>query len=162
MDSMYYNSGEYSDFLVVFLQYALIFGLILFIFSFILYIFYSLGLMKIAQKKGIENAWLAWIPFGNAYILGKVVGPFKFIVDISKPELVLMILPLLTFVPILGSLAGIASMILMYAAYYYVYKEYRGEKANLKIILSIIFPFLIPFFIYGIGKDNVLPKQETE
>jgi uncharacterized membrane protein len=73
-----------------------------------------------------------------------------------------MILPLLSFVPIIGFLAGIASMVLMYAAYYYIYKEYRGEKATLRIVLSIIFPFLVPFFIYGIGKDKVIPKQESE
>jgi len=38
------------------------------------YVLASLGLMKLAENRRIENPWLAWIPFGNLFILGKLVG----------------------------------------------------------------------------------------
>jgi hypothetical protein len=34
------------------------------------YVLMSLGLYRMAKNRGNENAWLAWIPIGNAYIMG--------------------------------------------------------------------------------------------
>ena len=34
------------------------------------YIMGSLGHYTIAQRRGIKHPWLAWIPFGNLWILG--------------------------------------------------------------------------------------------
>ena len=34
------------------------------------YILMSLGLYKLAKNRGIDAPWLAWIPVGNAYIMG--------------------------------------------------------------------------------------------
>ena len=31
---------------------------------------YSLGLMGLANRTGVKNAWLAWIPVANVYVLG--------------------------------------------------------------------------------------------
>lgn len=37
---------------------------------FVRYILYSLGLMGLANRTGVKNAWLAWIPVANVYVLG--------------------------------------------------------------------------------------------
>ena len=127
--------------------------LIIALFIFI-YVILSLALMKIAQKKGIENAWLAWIPIGNSYIIGKIAGPFHFITDIAKPELVLPIMSLCGFIPVVGWLIVLAGSILTYAAYYTIFKEYRGEKATTMIILTIIFGFIaLPIYFHSIAKE---------
>ena len=38
--------------------------------AFARYILFSLGLMGLAKRAGVKNAWLAWIPVANVYILG--------------------------------------------------------------------------------------------
>ena len=32
----------------------------------------SVGLYKVAKRRGIRNAWLAWIPIGSEWVLGSV------------------------------------------------------------------------------------------
>lgn len=45
-----------------------------FIFFVAVYVYISYSLMVIGQKCGVENAWLAWIPVGNAYMMCKAAG----------------------------------------------------------------------------------------
>ncbi len=40
------------------------------------YILQSLSMYTIADKRGVKNAWLAWIPIGDAWVLGKVVDEY--------------------------------------------------------------------------------------
>ena len=43
-------------------------------FGLIFYVYVSFCLMKIAQKLGVENAWLAWIPIVNLWTLVQCAG----------------------------------------------------------------------------------------
>jgi hypothetical protein len=49
------------------------FMVFLFLIGLVCYIFLSIGLMKMAENAGINNAWLAWIPIANYYIMGELV-----------------------------------------------------------------------------------------
>ncbi|MBE0434132.1 hypothetical protein IBX73_11805 [candidate division WOR-3 bacterium] len=40
----------------------------------IIYVYISFCLMTIANKTGTANAWLAWIPIANIYLMCKVAG----------------------------------------------------------------------------------------
>lgn len=42
--------------------------------SLAVYIYASLALMKIGQRRKVPNAWLAWIPIGNLYVLVASAG----------------------------------------------------------------------------------------
>ena len=55
------------------------------------YAYFSYGIQTIANKTGTENAWLAWIPLANVYLLCKVA---------DKPGwwLVLFLIPLVNIV----------------------------------------------------------------
>ena len=44
--------------------------------SIAVYVLYALGLYTIAQRRGIANAWLAWIPMGNLWILGCIADDY--------------------------------------------------------------------------------------
>ena len=125
---------------------------VVFITAIALYVLSSLGLMKIAQSKGVENAWMAWVPIANLYVLGKVVGPFKLIVDISKPEIILPVLFFCGMIPVIGALFSIALMVLYYGALYNLYSQYKGEAATLMLILSIVFFFMGPIYLFNIGR----------
>src|SRR5699024_3156847 len=39
----------------------------------LLHIFMAIGLSKMAKEEGYEKGYLAWIPFGNLFVLGKLV-----------------------------------------------------------------------------------------
>jgi hypothetical protein len=82
-----FNDFNYDDLKIIIPFLIAIFSIV-FLFAAATYIINAAALYRMAKKCSIENAWLAWIPIGNAYILGKVVGPFKCIVDISNPEIV--------------------------------------------------------------------------
>ncbi len=52
------------------MAFSLIIGLVF-------YIFESLGLYAIAKRRGIKNAWLAWVPVGNAWLMGKISDQYQ-------------------------------------------------------------------------------------
>ncbi len=41
------------------------------------YVFTALALYTIAKRRGIHNAWLAWIPFGNSWLLGCISDQYR-------------------------------------------------------------------------------------
>jgi hypothetical protein len=51
--------------IVAFAMFAIIIGIAI-------YIYMAFALMAIAKKAKTENAWLAWIPIGNIYLLTQV------------------------------------------------------------------------------------------
>lgn len=55
------------------------------------YAYFAFCLMTIAHKTGTENAWMAWVPFLNLYLMCKMAG---------KPGwwLVLLLIPLVNIV----------------------------------------------------------------
>ena len=48
------------------------FLLILLVVLLILYVFESIGIMKLAKRKDMENSWLAFVPFARTYMYGKL------------------------------------------------------------------------------------------
>ena len=38
------------------------------------YVYFALALMAIAKKTKTDNAWLAWIPIANLYLLTQIAG----------------------------------------------------------------------------------------
>jgi len=132
-----------------------------FFFSIIGLVFYvlkSYGLYKLAVARNIEYSWLAWIPCGDLYIIGKLIGKLSIAsYEIPMIEIVLpaasIISSAFSGVTLIGPLLVIANLILFFFALYKLYKIYVSDKAELWLILSIIFAFLIPIFIFLI-KDN--------
>lgn len=41
------------------------------------YVLQSLGYHTLAKRRGIANPWLAWLPIGNAYIMGAVADDYN-------------------------------------------------------------------------------------
>ena len=48
--------------------------------SLAVYIFSALGLYTIAQRRGLRNSWLAWIPVANVWILGSLSDQYRYVV----------------------------------------------------------------------------------
>lgn len=59
---------------VVLVVYLLAFG-----FSILVYILQALGTYTIAMRRGINHPWLAWVPFGNLWILGSISDQYQYV-----------------------------------------------------------------------------------
>lgn len=40
----------------------------------------ALALYRIAQRRGLSNAWLAWVPVANAWLLGSISDQYRYLV----------------------------------------------------------------------------------
>ncbi len=75
---------------------SIIFDIVL---SVVAYIFVSLGIKALAKNKGLDKLWLAWIPFFQYILLGKVVGTcFLFRKKVNNLGILVTISSLLTWV----------------------------------------------------------------
>ncbi len=168
--------GILAGFLSIFVIVALI--------SIAFYVFNSLMLYKLAQKRGVENAWLAWIPYGNMWILGKISGPIMLFGKwkIEKPELILLLTPIalivigwifgmFSIIPFIGLLfvviatiiswiGDIAYAIFRALALYRIYSAYVSKKTTLTYSILDIFFFSVttPFFFASILKKDAISE----
>ena len=122
------------------------------------YVLSALGLMKLAQNKGIENAWLAWIPIANFYLLGRIVETVNIGTwEIPRLEIVLpvsfAVVMVLGRIPVLGFLLFIAFAVLMGFVLYRLFSKYRPDQAVLYTVLSIVLG-LFWIFVFIIRNDK--------
>lgn len=68
--------------------------------SLISYILLALGLYAVAKRRGINHAWLAWIPIGNSWLLGCISDQYRYIArrEEKNKRKTLLILEILTAV----------------------------------------------------------------
>lgn len=129
-----------------------------------LYVLKSIGLYKLAVNDGIDNAWLAWLPVGDAYIIAKLIKSLKIgNWDVPNIEIVLPVGYALVIVasgiPLIGALIVIAYTILFLFALYRLYYIYRPDQAVLWLVLSIVLAFMSPIFIFMMRNDR--PAQQA-
>lgn len=72
------------------------------LFTVVLYVLQALGLQTIAKRRGIRHAWLAWIPFGSAWILASISDDFKARRTGKMPKLRYVLLVLTVAVAVLS------------------------------------------------------------
>ena len=138
-------------------SFLLSFGLLSMVVGLVYYVFTSLGLYRMAKSSNLENSWLAWIPFGNTYIIGSIVEEIDFmgqhitnlgIIFLLSPFIVGIASCILSIIPILGWIASFALNILYLvfsvSVLYRMFKCFVGESATLYTILSVIIPFGAP------------------
>ncbi len=130
----------------------------------ILYILKSIGLYRMAKNKEIKQSWLAWIPYGDNYILGSVVkkieiGRFKIPkLEILLPAVELLIIPFC----ILTNLDFILIMIywaLLNITLYKLYLMYSPKNVFALTILTIIFS-VWPIFVFYLSDS--IPSIDNE
>jgi hypothetical protein len=140
-----------------------IFGLLLVILALVFYVLFSLGLYTMANRRGIPNAWLAWIPIAQFYTLGEVIGPVKlgdFTAD--QPGLYLLgaILGLwvLSLIPVLGPIFSLASLVVAIGALYLLFSRYTTENTPLLYTILAVASFgaLAAIFVFMIRNNNYI------
>ena len=73
---------------------VLIIWLIAMAFAVVSYVLNAVGMYRIAKRRGIHNAWLAWIPVANIWLLGSISDHYQYVVKQknTKRRSVLLIL----------------------------------------------------------------------
>ena len=126
---------------------SMLFILILFVLAIVSYFLSSISLMQMAQRESIDEAWLAWIPVGNLYIIGKLIKSFKFNGQIFEPAE--YILPgfwlasmALSGVSFIGSLATLALSLVTFLSFHSLYKLYAPADVTKYMIMTVLLPGL--------------------
>lgn len=114
------------------------------------YVLRSIGLYTMAKNRGIENAWLAWVPVGNSWLLGQIAD------EVNSRQgkktnysLILLVLTavtaaggfslvLLPFSALLSAPLSLAASVVYFIALYDVYQDYAPKNAVVFLVLSIL------------------------
>lgn len=138
---------------------SLIMMLIVAIICIALYIAIAIPIYQMAKNRGIDKAWLTFVPLGTNYILGKladkdlnlfnIVRIGKDTVPITSVLLPVISIPLafLSIIPILGWLISLAVIVVTYAYMICLYKAiyedyYENTTAWILAVLSLFIGFL--------------------
>lgn len=117
----------------------------------IMYIFKSIALYKIMKNKGHKNAWLSFVPYGCLYTIGKSVGKTKLYgIEIENSEFLLPAILISNMLPFMCGLSTILFVMAFFGLLYRLYQDRSPSFAVVFIILSILLPILIPFFLFAI------------
>ena len=118
-----------------------------------MYIFTSYAIYKVAKVRGFEMAWLAFIPIFSLYITGLIGDSLKYLdpkidnVFTSLPmAYALPISSAIVFIPIIGGLSGLITLVLSLTVYYLIFSFYSYESRILFTALSLI-PLAAPILI---------------
>ena len=110
----YYH--EFEPYLEEFMEYGLGAGLLTNGFSSLLgiatYVLTALALYTMAQRRGIKNAWLSWVPVINCWIIGSLSDQYRYVVkgEVKNKRKTLLILNIINWVLTAVLVIGIVGM----------------------------------------------------
>lgn len=163
-------------FLIIF--FALAFGIASYVLS-------SLGLYAIAERRKLRHPWLAWVPIGSAWLLGSISDQYQYVVKgkatnrrkmLLALNVAIMVAYIGWMVCMVGSMIGgymsamlfgvvvgwllfgavlIPLYIFLYIAYYDLFRSCQPSNAVLYLVLSILIPVTLPFFVFFVRKKDL-------
>ena len=83
-------------------------------FSLVSYVLNSVGMYRIAKRRGIHHAWLAWVPIGSNWLLGSISDHYQYVVKhkITTRRKVLLVLSIILVAATCLLGGGIATAVL--------------------------------------------------
>lgn len=147
-----------------------------------MYVLCAFGVWRMASHAGVPHAWLTFVPFGNAYVVGMLAERAIYTFTGRRSRLALwcpvsqgiafvgvflvigFALVGLDFgVPVVLALllclgGSIAAMVLYFYATFYVFKDYAPDNAVLYTILGILFGI---YWIFQLVEMNTVPVSVT-
>lgn len=119
------------------------------------YVLMALGLMGMANKKNLENTWMAWVPVANMWLLGQLIETIDFGENkIPNASIILVVGSFISFVPVVGTILSLAFLVVLYASYYKLYKMFAPGKEVLYLVLSIVVGISMPVILFIIRNND--------
>lgn len=116
------------------------------------YILTALALYPIAKRNGVKNAWLAFVPVAQYYIIGDICEDYKIFGKwISKLGLVFCGIIIIRFIMNYGMVAYIIDLAAMFAMLLIIHKFFSlfvPEKALIYTIISALGMFAMSIVLY--------------
>ena len=115
-----------------------------FIFAIAAYVLTSIFMMKIFEKAGVQGKWRAWVPIYNFMVFSKLgdLSPWLILIAIGASIL-------LGWIPVLGSIIGIAAFVVTLLAAWRV-----GLKLQKEAVWLILYFFLSIVWLGILGFDK--------
>lgn len=121
----------------------------------------AFGLYRLAQRKEIEHAWLAWIPFAQTYLYAELIGQELTVGTMKIPQFPWayiaitygssLIAGILSAIPLIGwLLAAILGPAIFIASIYVMYRFFmifEGDNATVNTVICALFPVVFPIMI---------------
>lgn len=107
------------------------------------YVLMSLGLYTIAQRRGIKNPWMAWVPVLNLWILGSIADQYRYVVkgEVRSRRKVLIVLAILQAVAVIALFVMLISM-MVNIMMRLPELERMTDDQTLKFVLSSVLPMV--------------------
>lgn len=132
----------------------------------VIYIFSALGVMNIARKNNLNYPWLAWLPIGRDYLIGKL--GFELYADEGKknPTLTWVLFGLAIGMYVFGdsSVDGLISLgfiVLETMAFYNIFKKVSDKEVVFTVSTALSGGSLGGIFLYAL-KDKVVPATNVK
>lgn len=159
----------------------LIFYVILLMLSITSWIFFTIGLQTMAKREGLNNTWMAWIPFANIYLIGELVKENRLINSgrryllitlggISFSVILVIFAEILNYQHAALGAIGYIIWFLVYMVfiayiwmgYYYLLKRYTTHALLITLLSVFITQFVLMYAVFALRNSPVLGvKQET-
>lgn len=108
------------------------------------YVLTALGLYTMAKRRGINKAWLAWIPIGDSWILGSLSDQYRYVVrgEVRSRRKILLALDITAFM--LGMVFAVIAACAVVGAFWgflsgfgemYVFNQIRNPVIWILILL---------------------------
>jgi len=168
------------------------FYLVMLAFCVAMYILTSLGMYRMAKRRGVHRPWLAWIPVGDMWILGCISDQYQAVVKNKTTNrrgilmglyiAAMLLLAIYMVFAVLFALSqnfallggfliaalamiaiSIAFSVFGYMSYFDYYRSADPDNAVLYLVLSIFVSVTAPFLIFLCGKkDGGMPARVEE
>ena len=102
--------------------------------SIAVYVFTALGLYTLAQRRGLRNPWLAWIPVADVWILGSLSDQYRYVVrgQVRSKRKVLLTLN------IISAVMGLVMTVVMVAAVVRWVFSFQAGASETEIVNAIL------------------------
>ena len=98
------------------------------------YIFGGIGLYTICRRRCIPNAWMAWVPVLQVWVLGSVSDQYRYVAkgQVKSKRKVLLILEIITLLLSAGTTAQIIRTLMTFAEV-----SYYGTEAEIPVGINV-------------------------
>ena len=112
------------------------------------YVFSALAIYTIAQRRGIKNAWMSWVPVLNVWILGSISDQYRYVVkgEVRNKRKSLLIIRILQLVFATAVFVKIIALIVKAATGGF---DYASEAELIRQAFSTA-AFALPVAIMGL------------
>ncbi len=125
------------------------------------YIFMSIGLYKIASRRNMKGAFLAFLPVANSYLLGSVYDDInRTMNNTTKTAMKLLVLKIVSFCVgiVLLPLAIISYFLAEYSSIGMVFTVIASLVSAVSFVISVVYYVYYYISVYGIYKEYAHDK----